>query len=224
MKIFDRLKGLKTAASFAELIPQLEADLAAAVAEVRNLEGKREDAIFSEGEAGIAKLQIAIAAAKERAETLRIAVDGAERRKQEAEAAEKASALEARSREAAKLAGRERQLLRQWHAAAVKLADLTAAIEDVQKDIASENAHFSAAGRPDLKVPNVRTELVGKRLAAMRELNPSQPIEHANVPADFLLDNDLRPAAVLKLPTYWPAPKIDPGKVRAFGPVLQHLD
>lgn len=223
MKIFDQLKGLKSAASFEELIPRLKADLANAEAEVRKLEARREDAIFSEGEAGIAKLQKDIAIAKDRAETLRIAAEGAERRKLEAEAAENKAALEARSREAAKLGSRERQLLRQWHAAAMRLCELTAAVEDVQKEIAAENAHFGAAGRPDLKIPSIARELAEKRLAALQEIDPGQHVGHATVPRDYLLDHGLKVANVLILPTYWPAPKVDANKQAAFGPILQHL-
>lgn len=219
MKIFDRLKGVKSAASFAELIPQLEADLATAEAEVRALEGKREDAIFAEGEAGIAKLQAAIAAAKDRVETLKIAIDGARRRQADAAAAEHNAKLEARHREALKLSADERRLLKQWHVAAKKLAEITGELKAVQKSITAENNAMRAEGRPDLLLPNHAREIDTKRQAAWDAAYRGM----AHPPVNHMPEILLHVPELLKIDHYWPAPDIAADR-EWLGPPLAFLE
>lgn len=185
MNILSLLKTTRTAAQFEETIPKIEADLRQAEANLATLKAQREGAIFDGGPGALSKLLAEIKDAEAQIETLQIAINGARRRSAEAEAAEKNSRLETRFREAQRLPAEERKLLKQWHTAANKLADLTDQVTAVQASIAAENRFMASEGRHDLELPTAAAEVSAKRRAMWerhyagdrnRPVNPPEPI------------------------------------------------
>ncbi len=81
--------------------------------------------LFEGTEQDLAKLQRDIGAAVELIETLEVSIEGAERRKLEADAVERSAVIEARAQAARQLSAEERRLLKEWHKAATRLAELT---------------------------------------------------------------------------------------------------
>ncbi|PZF76412.1 hypothetical protein DK847_14655 [Aestuariivirga litoralis] len=211
MNVLSILKSVRTAAQFEETIPKIDADLRQAEANLTALKGQREGVIFDGGEAALSKLLAEIKDAEMRVETLHIALDGARRRAAEAEANEKNSKLEARHREAQRLPAEERRLLKQWHTAAYKLADLTDQVAAVQKTIAAENSFMASEGRRDLELPTAAAEVSAKRRAMWerhyagnrhRPVNPPQPI-------------GLNVAHETRITGYYPRPLNDDGVLPA---------
>ncbi len=221
MNFFSGLRKAKSAADYGELIPKLTADLDRAKANLAELKAKRETVLFEGTEQDLAKLQRDIGAAVELIETLEVSIEGAERRKLEAEAVERSAVIEARAQAARQLSAEERRLLKEWHKAATRLAELTGAVDQVQRRIATENAFFAAEGRPDLKLPSVAAELLEKHRAAFEAY-----YLHADVRPNYTAPDTtvLKVGDVVHLPGYWPAPRFEPAAKRSIlGPILQHL-
>ncbi len=121
MNFFSGLRKAKSAADYGELIPRLSADLETAKANLAALKAKRETVLFEGSEQDLAKLQRDIGAAGDLIETLEVSIEGAERRKREAEAAEHKAVIEARAQAARQLSAEERRLLKEWHRTASRL-------------------------------------------------------------------------------------------------------
>ena len=222
MGILDFLKGAKSAASFEEAIPQIEASLAEAEREVKALQSKREAAIFEGGEAELAKLQRDIASAKERAETFAIALDGARRRQAEAAARESMAALESDVKAAAKVDARRRQRRKELHQAFTAAADALADIEADDKLIAAINAKVQAAGRSDLTFPNIEGEITDSRQAAFEAYYRDRG---ESLPSNSRVAPTYPPYHGVEIPNYWPRSRyvVNPEKP-STRPPLAFLD
>lgn len=202
MNVMNLLKGVKTSAQFEDAIPKIEADLRQAQEAITALKAQREAAIFEGSEASLATLLTDIRDAELRAETLEIALAGAKRRQADAEAAEHKAKLEARHREALKLSADERRLLKAWHLAAKKLADITAEVDAVQRAIDVENVAMRGAGRPDLVLPNLAREVNATR----RDIwdRHFAGVEHP--PSNPPVSVSLNVGSQFQIPNYWPVP------------------
>lgn len=207
MNVFSLLKTTRTAAQFNEAIPQITADLAKAEATLTALKAQREGVIFDGGPGALTKLLAEIKDAEAQIETLQIALDGAKRRAGEAEAAEKATRLEARHREAQRLPVEERKLLKQWHTAAKRLAYLTSEVDSVQKAIAAENSYMVSEGRRDLKLTTVADSINAERLRKWERHYEGDPNRPVNPP----MLHSFRVAQDLRIAGYYPPPPADNG-------------
>lgn len=207
MNVFSLLKTTRTAAQFGEAIPQITADLAKAESNLAALKTQREGVIFDGGPGALTKLLAEIKEAEANIETLQIALEGARRRAAQAEAAEKASELEARHREAQRLCNEERRLLKAWHGAAKRLADLTAEVDSTQQAIAAENNFMSAEGRPDLRLPTVADAINAERRRKWERFYQDDPNRPVNAP----MLHSLRVAQDVRIAGYYPAPPADKG-------------
>ena len=105
-KLLKQLPGLKSSDDFAAVIGDLEREHGAATATVVELEGKREDLIFTGGD--LAKLASDISAAEGNAKTLAVALAGAQKRHGQATEAEAQAALEVVGKVARQAQGRLR--------------------------------------------------------------------------------------------------------------------
>lgn len=202
MNVLSLLKNVRTSAQFEETIPKIEDDLRQAHVGIAALKAQREAAIFDGSEATLTKLLGDIREAELRAETLQIALEGARRRQAEAEAAEHKAKLEARHREALKLSTEERRLLKAWHLAAKKLADITAEVDAVQRAIDVENVAMRGASRPDLVLPNLAREVNATR----RDIwdRHFAGVEHP--PSNPPVSVSLNVGSQFQIPNYWPVP------------------
>ncbi len=148
MNVLSTLKKLKTSADFAGAIDTLEADHAEAVAAVGELEGKREDLIFTGGD--LAKLERDIVEAEGRVKTLAIAISGAERRRTEAAEAERMAEMVAVGNEAKKQTATLRKALAAFEETAAELAKDAENVTALRREIATLNAKLREGNRADL--------------------------------------------------------------------------
>jgi hypothetical protein len=223
MSIFSKLKLAKTSKDLEKSVEEIDADILTCEAEIKALEDDREKVIFEEGETAFAELQRQLAAKRQHVDVLQIARRGALARQVEAAADEKKREQESRYREALKHAAEERRLLKQWHQAAQKLAQIMAEIEPLQRAIRVHNEAMAVARRPDLVLPGIVEELQAKRKESMEKYysNPSAlGMKPTSYSGGYITVDILHMA---KIDGYWPVPKFDPGKDWK-GPPLALLD
>ena len=163
--ILSKMPGLKSSDDFAAAITDLEREYAEAVAAVAELEGKREDLIFSGGDLG--KLERDIAEAEGRVKTLGVAIEGATKRQAAAVEAERQAALEATAKVARQHNAKLRIRLIAFASVAEELAGHASEIKQLRAEILTANSVVREAGRRDLAVDDpIRSlpEIVGRQV------------------------------------------------------------
>ena len=146
--ILKQLPGLKSASDFDAAITTLERELAEATTAVNELEGKREDLIFSGG--NLSKLEADILAAESRVKTFGIAITGATKRRTEAVEAEAQAELEAKGKAAVKMNAKLKTTLIAFATTAETLAGHAAEIKQLRAEILTANNAVREGGRGDL--------------------------------------------------------------------------
>lgn len=149
MEILTKLRGLTSSQQFAETLPDLKRQKAAAEAELDRLEGQRETVIFEGG--NLAKLNAEIATSRETISTLDVAIEGAERRRKEAAAREHAADVEARMAAAPGLRDRLIAARKRAHILASELDELVDELRSGGRELRELNEFASREGRPDLR-------------------------------------------------------------------------
>lgn len=154
--LFDRLPGLRSADDFSVIIPELKNRLDVVEAEADDLKKELEDALFVSTDAQ-AEVTAKIDANRQEQEKLRLAITGAEARRQEAARAEAAAQLEERMAQAKKLQAKQRDDYIEIHKHLSAVATLAKSILDSEKELAESNRLALVAGRRDLYVTNAWT-------------------------------------------------------------------
>ena len=148
--VLKRLPKAKTSADFDAALADLETEHARALAAVGELEGKREDLIFTGGD--LAALEADISAAEGEAKTLAVAITGAEKRREQAAEAEAQAEMEATGEAARKLTAKLTTALIGFGAAAEQLAGHAESIRGLRAKITEKNNVVRAGNRGDLVV------------------------------------------------------------------------
>lgn len=196
MTVLSRLLGLKAETS--EDLEALEAALSKEAAEIAEEIAKGEanlsETLFSKGEAAGLAAQQAIRTLKDRASLLPVALEGVRQRRAEAEQREAMQRLEAAMVTARRANDERRAALKRLHLLFVEAAQLLESADTADAIVRKANSDARAAGRRDLQIKAIETEVSQKMAVAFGRLG----ISPASALADFQL-------GAVQLPGYVPA-------------------
>lgn len=152
MSIIQKLRGLSKSGEYETAIPELEAELEAAEAVVPDLRISHEQAIFDGTDIEVKATEDAIKDHMSKIDTLRIALKGTERRKQEAFDRERRDELEVKMRSAEAAALELEKEYRRFAKAARSVCNSRKAILDLRNKIESANLVARSEGATELIV------------------------------------------------------------------------
>ena len=152
MSIIQKLRGLSKSSEYEAAIPDLEAGLEAAEALLPDLRTAHEQAIFDGTDREVKATEEAIKDHVAKIDTLRIALKGAERRKQEALNRERRDELEVTMQAAQAAASELENEYRRFAKAARSVCDARKAILDLRARISGANNVAGSQGATELMV------------------------------------------------------------------------
>ena len=165
--IIDKFRGLKTAKQLEDAIPDIEAALGSAKAELARLDDNFESALLDSPSKDFEEINNEISAARGNVKTLEVALTGTKKRLDVAAEREFMAGIE---KDMAKAQKKGKSLLKSYlaiHQAAETLTQHLVEVRNFKKEIQSANEMAGAANRRDLRVKwplQALSQLTGRQI------------------------------------------------------------
>jgi chromosome segregation ATPase len=155
----DKLRSLNSADELDQAATDLQAEIAAAEARLEELRGKKEAAIFEGSDKDRKELRTQIRDAEEDLDDKRVALAGAERRRDEARQRERDDQVQARMKQAGQVKKQLEGEYARFHALAAEIAETAKAIAAGKRELGDANEYARTNGRPDLAIGSVLNDV-----------------------------------------------------------------